>query len=439
MKVAVVGTGYVGLVAGACLAETGNDVVGADLDAGKIAALRQNHLPIYEPGLEPLVTRNQRDGRLQFTTDVGAAIESSDVIFIAVGTPPDEDGSADLTHVLDVAATIGRHMNRPKLVVTKSTVPVGTAQKVRAAVAAHTTTPFQVCANPEFLKEGAAVEDFMKPDRVIVGVDSQEAAQVIGELYAPFVRTGNPIIFMDVASAEMTKYAANAMLATRISFMNQIARLCDVVGADVTLVRKGIGSDRRIGPAFLFPGPGYGGSCFPKDVKALIRTAQDCGVTLDVLDAVEAANERQKRVLYEKLARHFGGKLRNVTVGVWGLAFKAETDDVRESPALVLVEQLLEAGARVRAHDPAAMDTARRELGDRVTYAATAYEALEGAAALVIATEWLEYRNPDFGRIKQALSRPLIVDGRNLYDPQRLARLGFVYESIGRPVACASS
>jgi len=439
VKVAVVGTGYVGLVAGACLAETGNDVVGADLDAGKIAALRQNHLPIYEPGLEPLVTRNQRDGRLKFTTDVGAAIESSDVIFIAVGTPPDEDGSADLTHVLDVATTIGRHMNRSKLVVTKSTVPVGTAQKVRATIAAETTTPFQVCANPEFLKEGAAVEDFMKPDRVIVGVDSPEAAQVIGELYAPFVRTGNPIIFMDLASAEMTKYAANAMLATRISFMNQIARLCDAVGADVTLVRKGIGSDRRIGPAFLFPGPGYGGSCFPKDVKALIRTGQDCGVPLDVLEAVEAANEHQKRVLYEKLARHCGGKLRNVTVAVWGLAFKAETDDVRESPALVLVEQLLEAGARVRVHDPAAMDTARHHLGDRVTYAGTAYGALEGAAALVIVTEWLEYRNPDFGRIKQALSRPLIVDGRNLYDPQRLARLGFVYESIGRPVACASS
>jgi len=439
VKVAVVGTGYVGLVAGACLAETGNDVVGADLDAAKIAALRQNHLPIYEPGLEPLVTRNQRDGRLQFTTDVGAAIESSDVIFIAVGTPPDEDGSADLTHVLDVATTIGRHMNRPKLVVTKSTVPVGTAQKVRAAIAAQTTTSFQVCANPEFLKEGAAVEDFMKPDRVIVGVDSPEAAQLIGELYAPFVRTGNPIIFMDLASAEMTKYAANAMLATRISFMNQMARLCDAVGADVTLVRKGIGSDRRIGPAFLFPGPGYGGSCFPKDVKALIRTGKDCGVPLDVLESVEAANERQKRVLYEKLARHFGGKLRNVTVAVWGLAFKAETDDVRESPALVLAEQLLEAGARVRAHDPAAMQSARRQLGERVTYAATAYDALEGAAALVIVTEWLEYRNPDFGRIKKVLSRPLIVDGRNLYDPQRLAKLGFVYESIGRPVACASS
>jgi len=439
MKVAVVGTGYVGLVAGACLAETGNDVVGADLDAAKIEALRQDRLPIYEPGLEPLVTRNQRDGRLQFTTDVGAAIESADVILIAVGTPPDEDGSADLSHVLEVARTIGRHMNRSKLVVTKSTVPVGTALKVRAAIAALTTTPFQVCANPEFLKEGAAVEDFMKPDRVIVGVDSPEAAQLIGELYAPFVRTGNPIIFMDLASAEMTKYAANAMLATRISFMNQIARLCDAVGADVTLVRKGIGSDRRIGPAFLFPGPGYGGSCFPKDVKALIRIGQDCGVPLEVLESVEGANERQKQVLFDKLARHFGGKLRNVTVAVWGLAFKAETDDVRESPALVLAEQLLEAGARVRAHDPAAMQSARRQLGDRVTYAGTAYEALEGAAALVIATEWLEYRNPDFGRIKRALSRPLIVDGRNLYDPPRLARLGFVYESIGRPVACASS
>src|SRR5256885_9533001 len=359
----------------------------ADWSAAKSGAVRHNRLPISEPGVEPLVTRNQRDGRLQFTTDVGAAIERSDVIFIAVGTPPDEDGSADLTHVLDVATTIGRHMNRPKLVVTKSTVPVGTAQKVRAAIAAQTKTAFQVCANPEFLKEGAAVEDFMKPDRVIVGVDSQEAAQVIGELYAPFVRTGNPIIFMDLASAEMTKYAANAMLATRISFMNQIARLCDAVGADVTLVRKGIGTDRRIGPAFLFPGPGYGGSCFPKDVKALIRTGQDCGGPLDVLESVEAAHERPKRVLYEKLARHFGGKLRNVAVAVWGLAFKAETDDVRESPALVLAEQLLEAGAPVRAHDPPPMNNPRPHPRAPGTYAGTAYEALAGAAALVIVTE----------------------------------------------------
>jgi UDPglucose 6-dehydrogenase len=439
MKVAVVGTGYVGLVVGACLAETGNDVVCADVDAAKIDGLRQNRLPIYEPGLEPLVERNQRAGRLTFTTDVGTAVERSAVIFIAVGTPPDEDGSADLQHVLGVARIIGQRLNNPKVVITKSTVPVGTADKVRAEIARHTSTAFHVCSNPEFLKEGAAVEDFMKPDRVVVGVDSAEAAQTITELYAPFVRTGNPIIFMDLASAEMTKYAANAMLAARISFMNQIARLCEVVGADVTQVRKGIGSDRRIGSAFLFPGPGYGGSCFPKDVKALIRTGEDRGVPLEILKAVEAANERQKRALFEKLHRQFDGKLRGHTIAVWGLAFKAETDDVRESPALVLIEALLEAGAAVRVHDPAALDTARRHLGDRVCYAPQAYDALTGAAALAIVTEWLEYRNPDFERIKRALSRPVIVDGRNLYDPQRMARLGFIYESIGRPVACASS
>jgi len=382
VKVAVVGTGYVGLVVGACLAETGNDVVCADLDAAKIDALKKSRLPIYEPGLEPLVVRNQREGRLQFTTDVGGAIERSDVVCIAVGTPPDEDGSADVQHVLDAARTIGRHMNGPKLVVTKSTVPVGTAERVRAEIARQTKTPFHVCSNPEFLKEGAAIEDFMKPDRVIVGVDSEEAAKTLEELYAPFVRTGNPLIFMDIPSAEMTKYAANAMLATRISFMNQIARLCEVVGADISLVRKGLGTDHRIGPAFLFPGPGYGGSCFPKDVKALIRTGEDRNVPLDILKAVEEANARQKRVLFEKLARHFEGKLAGVTVAVWGLAFKAETDDVRESPALVVVDELLAAGAAVRVHDPAALATARRHLGDRVCYAAHAYEALEGAAAL---------------------------------------------------------
>jgi len=439
VKVAVVGTGYVGLVVGACLAETGNDVVCADLDAAKIDALKKSRLPIYEPGLEPLVVRNQREGRLQFTTDVGGAIERSDVVCIAVGTPPDEDGSADVQHVLDAARTIGRHMNGPKLVVTKSTVPVGTAERVRAEIARQTKTPFHVCSNPEFLKEGAAIEDFMKPDRVIVGVDSEEAAKTLEELYAPFVRTGNPLIFMDIPSAEMTKYAANAMLATRISFMNQIARLCEVVGADISLVRKGLGTDHRIGPAFLFPGPGYGGSCFPKDVKALIRTGEDRNVPLDILKAVEEANERQKRVLFEKLARHFEGKLAGVTVAVWGLAFKAETDDVRESPALVVVDELLAAGAAVRVHDPAALATARRHLGDRVCYAAHAYEALEGAAALAIVTEWLEYRNPDFERIKRLLTRPLIVDGRNLYDPERLARLGFTYDSIGRRLTCASS
>ncbi|MEX2156325.1 MAG: UDP-glucose/GDP-mannose dehydrogenase family protein [Gemmatimonadales bacterium] len=438
MKVAVVGTGYVGLVVGACLAETGNDVVCADVDAAKIKGLKKSKLPIYEPGLEPIVLRNQREGRLTFTTDVADAVERAEVVFIAVGTPPDEDGSADLQHVLAVATTIGQHMNTPKVVVTKSTVPVGTAQKVRAQIARETKTPFHVCSNPEFLKEGAAVEDFMKPDRVVVGVDSPEAARVIEELYAPFVRTGNPLIVMDIPSAEMTKYAANAMLATRISFMNQMARLCEAVGADVTQVRRGIGSDRRIGQGFLFPGPGYGGSCFPKDVKALIRTASDQEVPLDILTAVETANQRQKQVLLEKLQRHLGD-LKDRTIAVWGLAFKAETDDVRESPALVLVEALLAAGARVQVHDPAAMESAARHLGTRVGYAAHAFDALPGADALAIVTEWLEYRNPDFAKVKQLLQRPLIVDGRNLYDPLKMGRLGFTYDSIGRPLGCASS
>ena len=439
MKICVVGTGYVGLVVGACFAETGNDVHCADVDARKIGGLQDNRLPIYEPGLEPLVVRNQREGRLRFTTDVAGAIEACDVVFIAVGTPPDEDGSADLQHVLAVARTIGQHMNRSKVVATKSTVPVGTAELVRAEIAKHTQTPFHVCSNPEFLKEGAAVEDFMKPDRVIVGVDHPESRRAFEELYGPFVRTGNPLIFMDIPSAEMTKYAANAMLATRITFMNQIAELCEAVGADVQHVRKGIGSDRRIGSAFLFPGPGYGGSCFPKDVKALVKTADGRSVPLGVLQAVESGNERQKRVLFEKLSRHFEGKLKGKTIAVWGLAFKAETDDVRESPAIVLVEALLAAGASVRAHDPAALETARHVLGDRATLVEHAYDALTGADALAVVTEWLEYRNPDFARIKQALQRALIVDGRNLYDPERLSQLGFTYDCIGRPVACASS
>ncbi len=438
MKVAVVGTGYVGLVVGACLAETGNDVACADVDAGKIENLKANKLPIYEPGLEAIVVRNQREGRLTFTTDVGTAVERSEVVFIAVGTPPDEDGSADLQHVLAVATMIGKHMNAPKVVITKSTVPVGTAAKVRAQIARETTVPFHVCSNPEFLKEGAAVEDFMKPDRVVVGVDSTDAAGVIEELYAPFVRTGNPLIFMDIPSAEMTKYAANAMLATRISFMNQIAQLCETVGADVTQVRRGIGSDRRIGQAFLFPGPGYGGSCFPKDVKALIRTGSENQLALDILSAVEAANHRQKKLLFEKLKRHLGS-LSGKIIAIWGLAFKAETDDVRESPALVLIEELLSAGAKVQAHDPAAMETAAHHLGKRVTFAGHGFDALSGADALAIVTEWLEYRNPDFARMKQLLKRPLIVDGRNLYDPLKLGRLGFTYDSIGRPLGCASS
>ena len=432
MKVAVIGTGYVGLVVGACLAETGNDVICADVSEEKISQLSAGTIPIYEPGLKPLVLRNLEKQRLRFTTDVGLAVEASDVVFIAVGTPPDEDGSADLQQVLEVAGTIGDHMNGPKVVITKSTVPVGTAERVRSAIAERTRERFHVCSNPEFLKEGAAVDDFMKPDRVVVGVDSPEAAEVVGELYAPFVRTGNPLLFMDIPSAEMTKYAANAMLATRISFMNQIAELCEQVGADVMLVRKGIGSDSRIGPAFLFPGPGYGGSCFPKDVKALVRAGEDHGVSLGVLQAVEAANARQKRRLFEKLRAALDGDMRGRTIAVWGLAFKAETDDMRESPAVDLIEALLEAGAAVHAHDPQATGSARALFGERIDYAEHAYDSLAGADALVIVTEWLEFRNPDFGRIKAALRRPLIVDGRNLYDPAKMAALGFTYLGIGR-------
>ena len=433
MKISVIGTGYVGLVAGACLAETGNDVTCADVDGGKIEGLKCNVLPIYEPGLEPLVERNQQQGRLSFTTDVAAAIGSAEVVFIAVGTPPDEDGSADLRHVLAVAEQIGRHMRRELVVVTKSTVPVGTAARVAACVAQHARLPFHMCSNPEFLKEGAAVDDFMKPDRVVLGVDSDHARSVMAELYAPFVRTGKPIIFMDIPSAEMTKYAANAMLATRISFMNEIANLCERVGANVDLVRKGIGSDERIGPSFLFPGPGYGGSCFPKDVKALVRTAADAGVPLEVLEAVEEANERQKHRLYEKLERALGD-LRGRRVAVWGLAFKPQTDDMREAPALTLIERLLAVGATVVAHDPAAMHEAKRRLDGRIEYADNNYDALAGADALVVVTDWNEYRHPDFARIRDSLKTPVVIDGRNLYDATKMRGLGFTYDSIGRRV-----
>ena len=432
MNITVVGTGYVGLVVGACFAETGNDVVCADLDQKKIDGLKQNVLPIYEPGLEGLVERNQTGGRLTFTTDVPAAIASASVVFIAVGTPPDEDGSADLRHVLAVAEQIGTHMRRELVVVTKSTVPVGTAAKVEAAVAKRAKHPFHMCSNPEFLKEGAAVDDFMKPDRVVLGVETDHARSVMAELYAPFVRTGNPIIFMDIPSAEMTKYAANAMLATRISFMNEIANLCERVGANVDLVRKGIGSDERIGSSFLFPGPGYGGSCFPKDVKALVRTAKEREAPLQVLEAVEAANDRQKRRLFEKLEGCLDGALRGARIAVWGLAFKPRTDDMRESPALMLIEQLLEAGATVVAHDPAAMHEAKRRLGDRIAFVEHNYDALDGADALVVVTDWNEYRLPDFTRMRESLKRPIVVDGRNLYDPRRMRDLGFTYTSIGR-------
>jgi len=433
MHIAVIGSGYVGLVAGACFAETGNDVICVDVDAEKIARLQRNEVPIYEPGLEPMVRRNQEEARLTFTTDIGDAIRKSRVIFIAVGTPPGEDGSADLKHVLGVAHEVGRHMNEPKVVVTKSTVPVGTAEKVRAAVKAETDIPFAVCSNPEFLKEGAAIEDFMKPDRVVVGVDDDEAKEVMAELYAPFTRQGgNRVLFMDIASAEVTKYAANAMLATRISFMNQIALFCELVGADVNNVRLGIGSDQRIGRAFLYPGPGYGGSCFPKDVKALIRTSDDLGLSLHVLKAVEEVNEWQKRVVLHKTLRHLGKDLKGKIVGLWGLAFKAETDDMRESPTIPLIEGLLSAGARVQTHDPKATDSARTIFGDRVMYAADPYSAAHGADALLVMTEWLVYRNPDFERVRKLVRRPLLIDGRNLYDPERMAALGFEYHGIGR-------
>jgi len=437
MRVAVVGTGYVGLVAGAGFAETGNDVICADIDQDKIARLNRGEIPIFEPGLDELVERNLEDSRLRFSTDVAMAVRESDVIFIAVGTPPGEDGSADLQHVLAVAEIIGRNMNGEKVVVTKSTVPVGTAARVRAVIEEHSDRPVHVCSNPEFLKEGAAVDDFMKPDRVVVGVDSEYAKSALAELYAPFVRTGKPILFMDVPSAEITKYAANAMLATRISFMNMIARLCDAVGADVGLVRQGVGSDDRIGHSFLFAGAGYGGSCFPKDVKALRRSLGELGVDSGILDAVEELNEDQKQVLVRQVLSYYGGNLEGRTLALWGLSFKPDTDDMREAPSLVIIEQLLAHGASLRAHDPEALENARRyyggKHGDRLTFHEQNYDALSGADALLIVTEWRQYRVPDFRRMKSLLREPVIFDGRNLFEPARMGSLGFDYTSIGRP------
>lgn len=433
MRIAVVGTGYVGLVAGACLSDTGFDVYCVDIDENKIERLKRAEIPIYEPGLEQLVQRNLEDGRLRFTTDIREAVQQSDVIFIAVGTPPDEDGSADLKHVLGVAAAIGEHMNGEKVVITKSTVPVGTAARVRAEIEQRTAHKVHVCSNPEFLKEGAAVDDFMKPDRVVVGVDSDYARRVLAELYEPFVRTGNPIIFMDVASAEITKYAANAMLATRISFMNMIANLCHAVGANVDMVRKGVGTDSRIGPAFLFAGCGYGGSCFPKDVKALIRTLHDYQIDAGILEATERVNAQQKEDMLRRVQDRFGGKLTGRTFAIWGLSFKPETDDMRDAPALVVVSGLVEAGARVRVHDPEALQVARAHFGDRVEYCENNYDALPGADALIILTEWKPYRRPDFDRMRSLLARPIIMDGRNLFSPDRMKELGFEYSSIGRP------
>ena len=431
MKIAVVGTGYVGLVVGACLAENGNDVICVDKDQGKIATLEAGRMPIYEPGLEELVRRNHSEERLTFTTDLHAAVQASAIVFIAVGTPQSEDGSADLQHVLAVARDVGRAMNKYTVVVDKSTVPVGTAKKVKATIAAETTQPFGVVSNPEFLKQGAAIEDFMKPDRVVIGCDDQRSADMMREVYAPFTRTGAPIMVMDTASAELCKYAANSILATRISFMNEIANVCELVGADVDHVRRAIGSDRRIGSSFLFPGVGYGGSCFPKDVKALIRSSADHGYDFRILEAVEAVNQSQKARLVQKMQDYFG-ELRGRTIALWGLAFKPRTDDMREAPAITIVEQLLSLGATVRAYDPEAGPTARAIFGDRVTLTEKSYDALPGADALAVVTEWNEFREPNFQRMRELLKAPVIFDGRNIYSPEHMRSLGFSYFSIGR-------
>jgi UDPglucose 6-dehydrogenase len=433
MKIAVFGAGYVGLVAGTCFADSGNDVVIVDVDEKRVAALRDGKVPIYEPGLEELVKRNHAEERLSFSTDATAAVRDAEVIFIAVGTPPDGDGRADLRAVLAVARTIGTNLNGYKVIVDKSTVPVGTAEKVRAEIAqlAPKGMAFDVVSNPEFLKEGAAIDDFMKPDRVVIGAESERARTLMADLYAPFVRTNKPILFMDVRSAELTKYAANAMLAARISFMNEMARLCEVLGANVEHVRRGIGTDSRIGFPFLFPGPGYGGSCFPKDVQALIRTASEAGYELRLSRAIEEVNAAQKHRLSEKVTARFGQDLKGKTFCVWGLAFKPNTDDVREAPAIVVIEDLLARGAKINATDPEAIESTRRVLGDRIKYFEKNYDALAGADALILVTEWNEYRRPNFTLLKEKLRHPVIFDGRNVYDRKALETLGFEYFGMG--------
>jgi UDPglucose 6-dehydrogenase len=437
MKIAIVGTGYVGLVTGTCFAEMGTEVFCVDIDKSKIDNLNNDVIPIYEPGLEELVHKNRRNGRLHFTTELTEVLDDVDVLFSAVGTPPDEDGSADLRYVLDVARTVGRFMKKYILVVTKSTVPVGTAEKVRNAIREEqqlrgVSIDFDIASNPEFLKEGAAIKDFMNPDRVVVGVESERAEQLMTKLYRPFLLNNFPVIFMDVPSAEMTKYAANAMLATRISFMNEVANLCEVVGADVSMVRKGIGSDSRIGRSFLYAGCGYGGSCFPKDVKALVRTAEENKRPMRILKAVEEVNEEQKHVLFRKLKAHFGDALKGRNVALWGLAFKPETDDMREAPALVLIDDLLQAGANVSVYDPVAIPETKRRLGDAVRYADDIYDAIEGADALLLVTEWKEFRLPAWNSIKEKMRTLVVIDGRNIFDPKELQELGFTYKSIGR-------
>src|SRR5262245_53724176 len=431
MKIAVIGTGYVGLVVGACLAETGNEVTCVDKIEAKIRMLRRGRMPIYEPGLEELVQRNTKRKRLTFSTQLPRAVRASEIVFIAVGTPQDEDGSADLRHVLDVAREIAKAMNGYKVIVDKSTVPVGTAAKVRDIVRRETTHPFSVVSNPEFLKQGAAVEDFLKPDRVVIGAEDDKARRIMQDLYAPFTRTGAPVMVMDCASAELCKYAANAMLATKISFMNEIANVCELFGADVDEVRRAIGSDRRIGPSFLFPGVGYGGSCFPKDVKAIVHFSGEKGYEFKILRAVRAVKQRQRGPLVEKMKSHSGG-LKGRTIGLWGLAFKPRTDDMREAPAITIVEKLLAAGAKVQAFDPEAMKVAKGIFGSKVTLADGSYEALRGADALAIVTEWSEFREPDFAKMRKLLKSPVIFDGRNIYSPATMKEQGFSYFSIGR-------
>jgi UDPglucose 6-dehydrogenase len=437
MKIVVVGSGYVGLVTGACFAESGVNVTCIDVDIEKIHQIKNGDMPIYEPGLESMVSRNIEKKRLSFATDISEGIDGSEVIFIAVGTPPGEDGSADLVHVLKVAKEIGRVITRHIVVVTKSTVPVGTSERIRKTIQTEidkrkVSVPFDMASNPEFLKEGAAIDDFLKPERIVIGIDNQKTREIMNRLYMPFVLNNHPILFMDIASAEITKYAANAMLATRISFINEIANLCDILGADINNVRKGIGSDSRIGSKFIYPGTGYGGSCFPKDVKAIIKTASDNGYELNVIKAVEKANEYQKNVIFRKMAKFFNGNLNDRVIGIWGLSFKPKTDDIREASSIILIEKLLEAGASVKAYDPAAIDETRKLLGGRIEYAADPYEALAGVDAVALMTEWSEFHLPDFGRMSELMKGKVIFDGRNIYDPGELRSLGFTYFGIGR-------
>jgi UDPglucose 6-dehydrogenase len=437
MKIAVVGTGYVGLVTGTCFAETGVNVTCVDVDSAKISQLKDGSVPIYEPGLELMMKRNFEKGRLNFTTSIKEGIEGSEAIFIAVGTPPGENGSADLQHVIKVAREIGQHLKEYIVVVTKSTVPVGTSVRVQNVIMEElikrgVSVEFDMASNPEFLKEGSAVEDFLKPERIVIGTSTERASEIMKKLYKPFLLNNHPILFMDIPSAEITKYAANAMLATRISFINEIANLCDILGADINHVRKGIGSDSRIGGKFLYPGTGYGGSCFPKDVKALIKTGIDNGYELNVVKAVERANEYQKTVLFGKIKRHFDNNLKNKSIGIWGLAFKPQTDDIREASAIILIEMLLKEGAKVTAYDPAAMDETRKMFGDKIGYASDQYQALKDTDAMALMTEWTEFRIPDFDRMAGTMKGKVIFDGRNIYDPAEIKKAGFVYYGIGR-------